>query len=90
MQYASRNIMLLLICLSFLTAGVSAQNRKLVNSIHKELLRVHQRKKAVFENFCAGWTEFKGAARFKPVSDADYDAFRKMFGDNEGLWKLIE
>jgi phosphonate transport system substrate-binding protein len=63
---------------------------KIVNAVRSELLQVHQNNPVVFRNFCAGWTEFKEATRFKPVSDTDYNAFRKMFGKNEELWKLIE
>lgn len=65
-------------------------NKDIVTDIRDELIRVHQYRKAVFENFCAGWTEFKMASRFKLVRDADYDTFRKMFTDNKDLWRMIE
>lgn len=65
-------------------------DKKTVMDIRGELLRIHQTQQAIFERFCAGWTEFKKASRFKQVSDADYDDFRKMFADNKDLWKLIE
>jgi phosphate/phosphite/phosphonate ABC transporter binding protein len=65
-------------------------NKDIVTGIRDELIRIHQYRQTVFENFCAGWTEFKMASRFKPVSDADYDTFRKLFTDNNDLWKLIE
>lgn len=65
-------------------------SKKIVTGISDELVRIHQYRKTIFANFCAGWTEFKMASRFKPVSDADYDAFRKMFTDNKDLWRMIE
>lgn len=65
-------------------------SKKLVDLIHKDLLQLHLTRKIVFENFCAGWTEFKGASCFKSVSDSYYDAFRKMIGDNDSIWNLIE
>jgi phosphonate transport system substrate-binding protein len=65
-------------------------NKEIVIGIRDELVRIHEYRQTVFANFCAGWTEFKMASRFKPVSDDEYDAFRKMFTDNNDLWRLIE
>lgn len=58
--------------------------------LRARLLSLHQEDAAVFVNFCAGWTEFRGAKRFKEVADNEYNPFRKMFGSNVALWKLIE
>lgn len=60
------------------------------DSIQAKLLAVHKKSPSVFNNFCQGWTEFKQATRFKPVSDSSYNTFRGMFGKNEDLWKMIE
>lgn len=65
-------------------------NKKIVTGIRDELIRIHQYEKTIFENFCAGWTEFKMASRFKQVGDTDYDAFRSMFTNNVDLWRMIE
>jgi phosphonate transport system substrate-binding protein len=65
-------------------------SEKIVGAIGKELLQLHTENMAVFTNFCAGWTEFRQASRFQPVTDAEYDAFRTMFGDNIALWRMIE
>jgi phosphate/phosphite/phosphonate ABC transporter binding protein len=54
------------------------------------LLSLHEHNPAVFTNFLQGWTEFLQAKQFAPVSDSDYDPFRRMFGTNQALWKLIE
>ena len=54
------------------------------------LLTIHQDNPVAFQNFLNGWTEFRHSMRFRPVSDYDYDSFRKMFGDNSLLWKQIE
>ncbi|HEY6505610.1 MAG TPA: PhnD/SsuA/transferrin family substrate-binding protein [Chitinophagaceae bacterium] len=74
--------------------GPVVYNKNLDTSITKSilncLLAIHQNNKATFENFCNGWTEFKQAKQFKQVADKDYDSFRKMFGNNTQLWKLIE
>jgi phosphonate transport system substrate-binding protein len=59
-------------------------------TILKSLLSLHKENNQVFKNFCNGWTEFKQALRFKKVKDSGYNAFRKMFGANQALWKLIE
>lgn len=55
-----------------------------------QLKTLHADNPAVFTNFLQGWSEFLQAKRFVPVSDSDYDPFRRMFGTNEALWKLIE
>lgn len=56
-----------------------------------ELLKtLHDDNPSVFTNFLQGWSEFLQAKRFVPVTDSDYDPFRRMFGTNEALWKLIE
>ncbi|HEX7847853.1 MAG TPA: phosphate/phosphite/phosphonate ABC transporter substrate-binding protein [Chitinophagaceae bacterium] len=68
----------------------SKLKQNVVAAIKTELLQLSLTNTALFKNFCAGWTEFKEATRFKPVTDKDYDAFRKMFGNNGELWKLIE
>ncbi len=65
-------------------------NKKITQTFTKELLQLHKNAPDIFKNFCAGWTEFKQAVAFKKVADKDYDAFRKMFGNNEQLWQLIE
>lgn len=65
-------------------------DKRIQKAISRELLQVHKINPNVFRNFCAGWTEFKDAARFKPVTDKDYNRFRKLFGNNKSLWKLIE
>lgn len=65
-------------------------NAEIVKMISKELLSVHEHDREVFINFCEGWTEFRQAKGFRTVADSDYDTFRKMFGNNEALWKLIE
>jgi hypothetical protein len=54
------------------------------------LLKVHEQKPNVFRNFCAGWTEFLSAKKFRKANDGQYDAFRSMFGSNELLWKLLD
>lgn len=64
--------------------------QKIVRKIRKELLTVHERSPDTFVKFCAGWTEFKQATRFKSVSDKEYDSFRALFGNNESLWRMIE
>ncbi len=67
------------------------KNEKHVNDLlTQELVKVHQTNPDVFINFCNGWTEFKQAINFKVVSDSEYDEFRKMFGNNNRLWKMIE
>ncbi|HYE54082.1 MAG TPA: hypothetical protein VD996_04535, partial [Chitinophagaceae bacterium] len=58
--------------------------------IESALLKVHREHPATFKNFCAGWTEFLGAVGFRRAADADYNTFRRMFGSNESLWKLLE
>jgi phosphonate transport system substrate-binding protein len=65
-------------------------NRALSDVMMVKLLAVHGEEPEVFKNFCAGWTEFKKALHFSPVSDVTYNEFRQMFGSNEGLWKMIE
>ncbi len=74
--------------------GPVVYNKYVKKAVAKKVARllenIHVNNPAVFSNFCSGWTEFKQAEQFKPVNDKDYDSFRKMFGDNEGLWKLIE
>ncbi len=65
-------------------------SKKLVKKLRYFLLALHKENPAVFRNLCNGWTEFKQATNFKAVADADYNAFRGMFGQNETLWKLIE
>lgn len=70
--------------------GSKRLDKKIKEAIGKALLRVHIDNAPVFRNFCAGWTEFKQAVRFKPVTDNAYDSFRKMFGDNIDLWRMIE
>lgn len=59
-------------------------------AVLKHLLLTDQQDHAAFVKFCDGWTEFREAIRFKKVKDSDYNAFRKMFGNNQALWKLIE
>lgn len=54
------------------------------------LLSLNKEDPTIFKTFCLGWTEFANAVQFKRVKDEDYDAFRKMFGNNELLWKMIE
>lgn len=66
------------------------QDKKLVRAITTQLQGIHNNAPDVFKNFCAGWTEFKQAVAFKKVNDKEYNSFRKMFGNNEQLWKLIE
>ena len=74
--------------------GPVVYNKKLdaqiVKTVSGYLLNLHQSNPGLFENFCNGWTEFKGAVRFKTIADKDYNSFRKMFGNNTRLWKLIE
>lgn len=74
--------------------GPIVYNRKasktIVNKARKALLNVHATDPEVFKTFCKGWTEFMNAKQFKKVQDRDYDGFRKMFGDNSGLWRFIE
>jgi phosphonate transport system substrate-binding protein len=65
-------------------------NETVVKLISEHLLTVHRVDPAVFANFCDGWSEFKQAKQFKTVSDKHYDSFRKLFGNNTQLWKLIE
>jgi len=61
-----------------------------IKAVANSLLTLHQTNSSVFIKFCDGWTEFKQAKRFKKVTDEDYNKFRKMFGNNKMLWKLIE
>jgi phosphonate transport system substrate-binding protein len=61
-----------------------------VKKMKAALLEVHTEQPAVFRNFCAGWTEFLEATRFREAKDADYDSFRQLFGKNESLWKLLD
>lgn len=61
-----------------------------VNKIRAALLRVHQQKPEAFRAFCAGWTEFLAAKKFRIAKDADYNEFRSLFGTNESLWKLLD
>lgn len=63
---------------------------ELAEKISLLMKTLHHQQPAIFRNFCNGWTEFKEAKNFKPVTDSDYDLFRAMFGNNESLWKLIE
>ena len=74
--------------------GPVLHNRQVPRDIAQQvsylLARLHEDNIDVFAQFRNGWTEFRMARRFKPVSDKDYDAFRKMFGDNAQLWKMIE
>lgn len=65
-------------------------NKTAVKKVSAVLKNIHTTNPAVFSNFCNGWTEFKQATRFKTVTDKDYNNFRKMFGSNTSLWKLIE
>jgi phosphonate transport system substrate-binding protein len=58
--------------------------------VAKLLRSLHDDNPAVFTNFLQGWSEFLQARQFVPVSDTDYDPFRRMFGTNQALWKLIE
>lgn len=65
-------------------------DKKIVSKITALLLSLHKENYPVLENFCRGWSEFIGAKQFKKVNDAAYNPFRKMFGNNKKLWKLIE
>jgi phosphonate transport system substrate-binding protein len=65
-------------------------DERTISKIKAELVRVHELSPQVFSGFCEGWSEFKQATRFKNVVDSEYDPFRKMFGDNQLLWTLIE
>jgi phosphonate transport system substrate-binding protein len=67
--------------------GLSAS---MVLKMEAALLKVHEQKPEVFRNFCAGWTEFLTAKKFRKANDAQYDAFRSLFGNNELLWKLLD
>ena len=68
----------------------SGTDVQLISKFKNELVRIHQLSPVIFFKFCEGWTEFKQATRFKEVTDAEYDPFRKMFGNNQLLWTLIE
>lgn len=65
-------------------------DRRFAKRIVNFLLDLHRSDPTVFTNFCKGWSEFKDAKQFKSVVDNDYNDFRKLFGTNTGLWKLIE
>jgi phosphonate transport system substrate-binding protein len=65
-------------------------NKKVREKVIDLMTNLHVNKYEVFANFCNGWTEFKEAIKFKPVTDKEYGAFRLLFGSNESLWKLIE
>ena len=67
--------------------GLRADTRGL---LEKALLRAHEKQPGAFRNFCAGWSEFLTAKKFKPAKDADYDKFRSLFGTNQSLWKLMD
>ncbi|MBL7852100.1 MAG: PhnD/SsuA/transferrin family substrate-binding protein [Cyclobacteriaceae bacterium] len=62
----------------------------IIRAAKENLLMMHQRQPDAFSRFCQGWTEFIQATHFQPVADKDYDAFRQLFGNNVGLWALIE
>lgn len=68
--------------------------RSMPETVRKEveyLFRMlHREAPTVFTDFLPGWTEFRQATHFQAVNDAHYDGFRKMFGNNELLWKMIE
>lgn len=61
-----------------------------LRQIEAALLKVHERDVKAFQTFRLGWTEFLEARKFKPVTDADYNEFRSLFGENEQLWKLLD
>jgi phosphonate transport system substrate-binding protein len=58
--------------------------------IEAALLAVHEENPAVFTAFRAGWTEFLDCSRFRKAVDNDYNQFRRMFGNNETLWQLLD
>lgn len=60
-----------------------------VKLLENALLKAHQQPN-VFRTFCEGWSEFKTAQQFRRAKDADYDAFRALFGSNRSLWKLLD
>ncbi len=62
----------------------------IIQLMAEQLTHLHNENFALLTRFSEGWTEFRGAKRFKKVSDKEYDDFRNMFGNNEGLWKLID
>lgn len=64
-------------------------DKKILKKLNGLFQNIHLEQPAVFRNFCNGWTEFRQAKSFKPVKDNDYNKFRQMFGNNEGLWRLI-
>lgn len=68
-------------------ANVDSNTVAMVSTL---LLSLHDDNAGVFTNFLQGWSEFLQAKQFVPVSDSDYDPFRRMFGTNQALWKLIE
>lgn len=61
-----------------------------VEKVQWALLRIHEKDATRFRVFCSGWTEFRKAKSFQPVQDHAYDPFRRMFGNNESLWQLIQ
>lgn len=74
--------------------GPIVYRKSVPEQLHKRiavlLLELHTQAPSVFTNFLQGWTEFRQATYFQPVSDEHYSIFRKLFGDNVLLWKMIE
>lgn len=61
-----------------------------VEKLKPALLNLHKNSPEVLKKFSAGWTEFLHAKQFRVATDKDYDNFRRMFGSNESLWKLLD
>lgn len=61
-----------------------------VKKVQQALLLIHEKDAEGFRTFCSGWTEFRKAKSFQLVTDHAYDPFRRMFGNNESLWQLIQ
>lgn len=53
------------------------------------LLNLHETQPEAFNAVKAGWSEAKGAVRYRPVDDSYYDSFRNLMGNQAALISIL-
>jgi phosphate/phosphite/phosphonate ABC transporter binding protein len=77
-----------------ITLGPLLVKKSLPASLRKKLqkvmLNLHETQPEAFNAVKAGWSEAKGAIRYRAVDDRYYDSFRNLMGNQAGLVSILE
>jgi hypothetical protein len=66
--------------------GAAEALRKKLKTV---LLDLHETHPEAFNAVKAGWSEAKGAVRYRPVDDSYYDSFRNLMGNQAALVSIL-